>query len=167
MKAIEKLTETLAENANLYERIARITKEEKSVLGSGSLERLNELVKEKGEIAQKIKTLEQKRSALLKDIAKELGRPPGEITLKDIAKTQEYGGRYGKKLMALRQRLIKAGEDAGRANDATRSVIGGAITTVVETLQFAVGLIEPAITYSPQLSIKNSALSGRVVRKAY
>ena len=167
MKAIEKLADTLAENAELYEQIARITIEEKSVLESASLERLGEVIKEKEAVAQRIRALEKKRRALLEEIGKKLGRPPGEITLKEIADTGEYGARYGEKLMSLRERLKKAGKDAAMANDINRSVIGGAITTVLESLRFAVGLIEPAITYSPRLSIKNSALSGRLVRKSY
>lgn len=167
MKTIEKLADTLAENASLYEQIAEITKKEKSVLESFSLKRLNEVMREKEKIALKIKKLEQKRSALLKDIGKELGRKPGEITLRDIAETEEYGGRFGEKLMALRQRLIDAGKAVSTANDLNRNIIGGAITKVTESLQFAVGLIEPAITYSQKLSINSSTLSGRVVRKAY
>ncbi|MFQ5431467.1 MAG: flagellar protein FlgN [Nitrospinota bacterium] len=167
MKAIENLADTLAENAELYERIARITKKEKSVLESASLERLNELIKEKESVAQRIRTLEKKKTALLEEIGKELGRQPGELTLKEIAETKEYGTRYGERLMSLRERLKKAGEAAATANDINRSIIGGAISTVLESIRYAVGLIEPAITYSPRLSIKNSALSGRVVRKSY
>jgi len=167
MKTIENLADTLAENAELYERIAQITIEEKSVLESASLERLNEIIKEKETIAQRIRLLEKKRIALLEEVGKKLGRPPGELTLKEIADTEEYRGRYGEKLMSLRERLEKAGEAAGRANDINRSVIGGVVSTVLESIQFAVGLIEPAITYSPKLSIKHSALSGRVVRKSY
>ena len=167
MKAIENLADTLTENAELYERIARITIEEKSVLESASLERLNEVTKEKEAVAHKLRELEKKRIALLEEIGKKLGRPPGELTLKEIADTGEYRGLYGEKLLSLRERLAKAGEAAARANDINRSVIGGLISTVLESFRFAVGLIEPAITYSPQLSIKNSSLPGRVVRKSY
>lgn len=167
MKAIENLTDTLAENAELYEKIARITREEKSVLESASLERLNEVIKEKETIAQKIRSLEKKRTRLLEEVGKELGRDPGEITLRELADTEEYGSRYGGKLIALRDRLKNAGEAAARANDVNRSVIGGAISTVLESLRFATGLIEPAITYSQQLAIKSSVPSGRVVRKSY
>ena len=167
MNAIENLADTLAENAELYEKIAQITREEKSVLESASLERLNEVIKEKETIAQKISLLEKKRPKLLEEVGKELGRPPGEITLKELADTEEYGSRYGEKLIALRDRLKSAGEAAAMANDVNRSVIGGAIKTVMESLRFATGLIEPAITYSQQLAIKSSAPSGRVVRKSY
>jgi len=167
MNSIEKLADTLAENAELYERIARITREEKSVLDSASLERLGGVIKEKEKIAQEIKALENKRTALLEDIGKELGRPPGGLTLKEIADTEEYRGRYGEKLMAARERLINAGEAAGMANEVNRSVIGAAMANVMETIRFAAGLIEPAVTYSQRLSVKNSAMLGRVVRKSY
>lgn len=167
MKAIENLADTLAQNVELYEQIAHITKEEKFVLESASLERLNEVIKEKETIAQKIRTLEKKRIELLGEVAMELGIPPDTITLKEIADTKEYRERYGEKLIALRDRLKKAGEEAAIANNVNRSVISGAITTVLESLRFATGLIEPAITYSQKLAIKSSALSGRVVRKSY
>ena len=167
MNAIENLADTLAENAELYEKIAQITKEEKSVLESASLERLNEVIKEKESTAQKIRSIEKKRTKLLEEVGKELGRDPGELTLKELADTEEYGSRYGEKLIALRDRLKKAGEAATKANDINRSVIGGAIKTVLESFRFATGLIEPAITYSQKLAIKSSALSGRVVRKSY
>ena len=167
MKVIEKLAQTLAENAELYEKIAEITRKEKSVLESASLERLNEVIKEKEAVTQKIGLLEKMRTSLLKEVAKELGRTDGAITLKELADTKEYRGTYGEKLIALRERLKSAGEAAVKANDVNRSVISGAINTVLESFRFATGLIEPAITYSQKLAIKSSSLSGRVVRKSY
>lgn len=166
MKPIAQLTEILDQNAELYEQMTEKTAEEKSVLDSASFERLSEIVKAKETIALKIKMLEETRAGLMEKIGKKLGRPPGEITLKELAEMPE-NSRYREKLTALRERLKKAGDTAMKVNDFNRGLIDKAMATVGESIRYATGLIDPAVTYSPRLSLKKGATSGRMIRKSF
>ena len=166
MKTVEWLTQILAQIAELYEQMAEKTREEQSVLESASTERLNEIIKIKEEIAAGIRELENKRTSLMEKIAKKLGRSPGDITLQELANMPE-NSLYRENLMALRERLTKAGEVAAKINDFNRALLGKAISTVRDSIECAAALIEPAVTYSAELSLKNRTPSGRVVKKSY
>ena len=166
MKQVEWLTQILTQIAELYDQMAEKTREEKSVLESASMERLNEILIIKEAMAARIRELEDKRASIMEKIAKKLDRSPGDITLQELASMPE-NSLYRENLMALRERLRKTGEAAAKVNDFNRALLGKAISTVRESIEYAAGLIEPAVTYSAELSVKNRTPSGQVVKKSY
>lgn len=166
MKQVEWLTQILTQIAQLYDEMTEKIREEKSVLKSASMERLNKIIIIKESMAARIAELEDKRTSLMEKIAKKLGRSVGDITLQELANMPE-NSLYRENLMALRERLRKTGEAASKINDFNRALLGKAISTVRDSIEYAAGLIEPAVTYSAKLSLKNRTPSGRVVKKSY
>lgn len=166
MKHVERLAEILEQNAELYEQMAEKTREEQSVLESASTERLSEILIIKEAMAARIRELEDKRASLMEKIGEKLARKPGDITLLELANLPE-NSRYRAKLIAVRERLTRAGETASRINDFNRTLLNKAISTVRDSIEYAATLIDPAITYSPELSIKSRTPSGQVVKKSY
>lgn len=166
MKHVERLAEILEQNAELYEQMTEKTREEQSVLESASTERLSEILIIKEAMAARIRELEDKRASLMEKIGEKLARKPGDITLLELANLPE-NSRHRAKLIAVRERLTRAGETASRINDFNRTLLNKAISTVRDSIEYAATLIEPAVTYSAELSVKNRTPSGQVVKKSY
>lgn len=166
MKQLEKLLLLLAKSAEEYRLMAEKTEMEKGAIEKGLLENLGEIVKEKEAIGLVIKTLEGKRLELLKEIGSKAERPAVRLTLGALADMPENRA-FRKRILAIREKLLKAAERAKELNDFNRALISKAMLSVMGSIKFANGLMEPAVTYSPSREIKIRQTPGAMIKKSF
>ncbi|MBI5637393.1 MAG: flagellar protein FlgN [Nitrospinae bacterium] len=167
MKAPARLLELLDRNAHAYEELARNCDLEYQAVQACDLSRLDTLMKEKEQLALKLKMAEEARGALLEMIAAAMRRNAADITLAEIAAAPE-GRALKEKLLAAGGRLKKAMDTAREKSDFSRRLIGRALDTVVETIRYANALAGgETATYSNAKTMGGKMRSGVMVTRSY
>lgn len=166
MKQLEKLLSLLSQSAEGYRLMAEKTEMERGAIEKGRLNNLGKIVKEKQTIGLAIKTLEEKRSRLIKEMEEKAGRPVGGLTLSALADMPENRA-FRKKILAIREKLLNAAGRAKKLNDFNRAFVGKAMLSVMDSIRFAKSLTEPAVTYSSSREIKTRKTPGTMVKKFF
>ncbi len=166
MKQLEKLMEVLSQIADSYRLMAEKTEMEKGAIEKGLLKDIGKIVKEKEAVWLEIKTLEEKRLKLTKEMENKIGRPAGELTLGALADMPENRA-FRKKILTIRERLLNAAGRAKELNDFNRALLGKAMLSVIDSIKFAKSITEPAVTYSPTREIKTRKTPGTMVKRFF
>lgn len=167
MKLVARLIKLLEQNADLYEQVAEKTRMEKDIIEKGSLDELNEIVKEKERLALKIRKVDHSRLLLMEEIGASLGISPSEITLEGLAVIPKYSNS-GAKLLELRDRLKNAVKTAKELGDFNRVVLDRAMGTIKDSFMYASGLIDSkSDTYSRGMTVDSRISSGKMVTRSY
>lgn len=166
MKQLKKLLLLLSQIEEGYRLMAEKTEAEKSVIEKGRLADLGKIIKEKQAVGLAIKTLEEKRLELLKEMESKIGHTAGGLTLGALADMPE-NRTFRKKILTIREKLLKAAARAKELNDFNRALVGRAMLSVMDSIKFANALAEPAVTYSPTREIKTRKTPGTMVKKFF
>ncbi len=167
MNAATQLLELLERNAALYEDLARNCDLEQAAVKQCDLPRLGELVKEKENLALKLKMMDEARGALLGRIAQEMRRDSAALTLADVAARPQAWTVKGR-LLAAGERLKKAADAARDKSDFSRRLISRALDNVVGALRGANALAGGnAATYSNAKTLASAVRSGMMVARSY
>jgi len=94
------------------------------------------------------------------------GRAAGGLTLGALADMPENRA-FRKKILAIREKLLKAAERAKELNDFNRALINKTMLSVMGSIKFANSLMEPAVTYSPSREIKTRKTPGTMIKKSF
>ena len=167
MNATARLLELLDRGARDYEEMARICDTEQQAVQACDLPRLNKLMREKENLALRLKASEEARGALIEMIAATMKRNPAALTLAEIAAAPE-GHALKARLVAAGERLKKAASAAREKSDFSRRLIGRALDTVVEAMRCANTLAGgETATYSSAKTVGNKMRSGVMVTRSY
>ncbi|MBI5178045.1 MAG: flagellar protein FlgN [Nitrospinae bacterium] len=166
MNLVNQLAGLLEQNAQLYEQMCVKAEEEARAIQTADFARLDELLKERENLALKLRLLDENRKSLVAKIAQSIGKRGEEITLGWLADIQA-NETVKAGLLAAKDRLVAASEKAKDLSDFNRRLIGRAMTTIRESLRFASVLIGQPDTYSNGRTVAGRMPSGMMVTKAY
>lgn len=165
MTAMDELISLLEKNGSLYELLVKNSHEERKALENGAIEKLKEITAEKENITFRLKMLDEKRRALLAEIAEDLGLSDSIVTLRELADRPKYRG-FRERVMKVREKLSRVVKRTKELNDFNAKMIINGINIMRHSLQYANAREEKAVTYSNRKEMKSAGVSGAILKRA-
>ena len=162
---IRELIDILEQELQLYEcMLDRLRREKTALLGSqpGQLTRL---IEEKQVMSVQLTKLETQRQSVLSRIAVELSVPPGQLTLKMIARHVDT--LFAERILKMRLALIRVTRAVKLANEESRCLVRHCLGLVQGSISFLRQIISPPPVYGSSGGIAASRENGHLLSGQY
>jgi flagellar biosynthesis/type III secretory pathway chaperone len=133
-KFYKQLLDVLARKASLLSRFIDLLRREWKCVSDYSLEKLEEIVREKEELIARIQLLDVERESIVTNFAEAVGQPAEEVTLRLIARRKD--NPWGKQMIARRDQLMGQVETINKLNRANRDLIDHSSLTMKKSMAF-------------------------------
>lgn len=167
MNMINRLVEVLEQELNLYSMLLSTLEEENKALLTWDTATMDAKAREKESISSKIKGMGEEMRVLIAQIASDLGKSFGEISLATLAKSAENPAT-GARLMEIREKLLMISVKTNEMNNANRGLIINAVDITKKCLGYLSSLSGGAPeTYLPAKTVGNTIRSGMLLSRSY
>jgi flagellar biosynthesis/type III secretory pathway chaperone len=167
MNLINRLVDVLEQEHDLYAQLLAALEQENEALKIWDTAVIDAKVREKESISAKLKGMGEEMRVLIVQIAADMGKPLGEISLGTLAKNMENPAT-GKRLLELREKLLIISVKTAELNNANRSLIGNAVNITKKCVKFLNSLAGgTAETYLPGRTVDSKALPGMLLTRSY
>lgn len=129
---LDDLTVVLEQEAEKYQRLLALLRQERELIIKGNLQTLAELVKQGETHVLELKVIEEARLALLGRISAEAGVPLAELTLQDLI--DRVAPAHAQRFQALRERLTVLVTQLGIENEVNRVLLGRGVAGMQDSL---------------------------------
>jgi flagellar biosynthesis/type III secretory pathway chaperone len=141
----EPLVQTLDEQIKVYRHLLDVVRKEKEILVSANLDDLNENNRTKEAMLIKIRALEAERIKYASLLSVEIGLPPDEPRLLEIAR--QMGGDSGEKLRSIHSVLELLLRRVQEFNQANEILVQSALNNITGAMNAIRGTLQEKSTY--------------------
>jgi hypothetical protein len=167
MNLINRLVEVLEQELGLYSLLLSTLEEENKALMMWDTASMDAKAREKESISAKIKGMGEEMRVLIAQIASDLGKSFGEISLATLAKNAE-NPKTGARLMEIREKLLIISVKTNEMNNANRGLILNAVDITKKCLSYLSTLTGGVPeTYLPAKTVGNTIRSGMLLSRSY
>jgi flagellar biosynthesis/type III secretory pathway chaperone len=157
------LTETLAEEQQLYGSLLELAAREERAIVGGDVRILTEITDEKEQLLELLAALESERMTALTAFAAVTGHAPGEITLTEAAASLEAG--EGALLTRAGEQLRTTALELRDANDRNAALLRSSRDLVDRWIQYLRTVLTGALAYNADGGL-NDAVGRRVLDRS-
>lgn len=129
---LDDLAMVLEQEAEKYQRLLTLLRQERGLIIKGNLQTLAELVKQGETHVLELKMIEEARLALLGRISAEAGIPLAELTLQGLI--DRASPVYAQRFQALRERLTVLVTQLDTENEVNRVLLGRGVACMQDSL---------------------------------
>jgi hypothetical protein len=124
-------------------------------------------MKEKEAISAKLRVMGESMRKLIGEIALEINKPVGELTLTTLAKLHEKTPE-GNRLLTSREKLLAISAKTAELNNFNRSLLGNAVNITKKCIKYINNLTGGAAdTYSSGKIVEGKMRSGMILTRTY
>ena len=158
----DNLLDLLTGEADHYRSLLLVLEGEKKAIIASSLGELGKTVKEKEDLLLKIRTIEEQRRAVMKNLTESLGYAPHELTITKLAELVEepYSARFHSLCSDLLP-LIKTVHDVNGVN---KALLMHSVELIKSAFVFLNNLIAVNSVYYRSGRMRQNDQSGKVLR---
>ena len=168
MNAIDRLIELLELEHAVYGKLLSALEEENRALMLWHTLDISGLSRDKEELSAKLKVMGEEMREIIGNIAAETGQSVAELTLANIAKTQEDAVARDR-LMEAREKLFKLSAKTADANNSNRTLISNAVNITKRCLKYMASVAGGATeeTYSGGKLVEGKVRPGLMLTRSY
>ena len=155
---LNQFTETLAQEREVHTELLTLSEQKKDAITRNDIISLDRIVKGEEVLLSRLNQWEQKRRACVRDLAGQLGRPEGEVVLRDILPL--CGRAQQEQLETLHEELTSLLQRQLAVNDLNKRLIESRLEYINYSLETAAGAGQSFHTYGGE-----GRESGRPARK--
>lgn len=163
---LEDLTQVLGQEAEKYDALLRLLRQERDLIGKGNLQALTELVKRKETLVLELKVLQEASLALMTRVSAMCGIPMAELTLFRLADI--VPASHATSYLGLLNRVALLATKLVEENDWNAALLDRSVAYVRGSLSFLTSAVTPVPLYQgdgrvvvaqpPSLSVLNSRI---------
>lgn len=142
---LDDLAVVLEQEAEKYQRLLTLLRQERGLIIKGNLQTLAELVKQGETHVLELKVIEEARLALLSRISVEAGVPLAELTLQGLI--DHVAPAHAKRFEALRERLTVLVTQLDTENEVNRVLLGRGVACMQDSLSLMTTVMSPVPIY--------------------
>ena len=162
MNAYDNFLDLLDGEAALYRALLSVLEEEKNAIIGLNLGELGETGKKKEKLLLKIRTMEEQREIIIKDLAESLGCPPHDLTISKLAEFSE--APYSVRFKRLCSDLLPLAKTIRDVNDGNKALLRHSVALVRSSFAFLNNLITANAVYHSSGKMQQCNQSGKVLR---
>lgn len=147
MKFIDKFNEVLRDQLVIHEQLLSLSKEKKDVLISGTLSKLEDIVKEEHRLIQEVSHLEQDRYAMITQLAESLGLGVESITISFLLEVIKNDATKDR-LVKLRDDLDDTVSELAEINELNAKLLEQSLEYIQTTMELITDDPEEELFYS-------------------
>ena len=155
---LNKIINLLDNEAELFDSLLKVLKEEGRAASNANLKALNGAVERKENIIAKIRTLEKERGQVLEKLAESMSLSTDELTLSKLARMSEEP--YSSRLLITRSKLSNLTREIQITNKNNSSLIRYSLEIVRNLLSMFGNLVSTEKVYFQTGEIKKSEKTG-------
>lgn len=162
---LEDLTQVLGQEAEKYDALLRLLRQERDLIVKGNLQALTELVKRKETLVLELKVLQEASLALMTKVSVMYGIPMAELTLFRLADI--VPASHATSYLGLLNRVALLATKLVEENDWNAALLDRSVAYVRGSLSFLTSAVTPVPLYQgdgrvvaqpPSLSVVNSRI---------
>ena len=158
---LEKFLALLEGETCLYESLLSVLQKEKRAVVNSALNDLNETVKEKENLALKIRILEEERIRTTEKLANSLGYPSHPLTLTDLSELVEEP--YATRLGESRSILLSLTQSIQEINQSNRGLLSHSLELVKGSISLLNNLMHSNPVYYRSGQVQMGDQSGKIL----
>ena len=162
MNAYDSFLDLLDGEATLYRTLLSVLQEEKKAIIDANLGELGETGKKKEELLLKIRTIEEQRQIMTKDLAESLKCSPRDLTITKLADFVE--APYAVRFKRLCSDLLPLAKTIRDINDGNKALLRHSVELVRSSFAFLNNLITANTVYHSSGRMQQTNQSGKVLR---
>ena len=162
MNAYDRFLDLLDGEAALYRALLSVLEEEKKAITDANLDGLGETGKKKEKLLLKIRTIEEQRRIMIKDLAESLGCSPHGLTITKLADFVE--APYAVRFKRLCTDLLPLAKTIRDVNDGNKALLRHSVELVRSSFAFLNNLITANTVYHRSGRMQQTNQSGKVLR---
>ncbi|MGB4780842.1 MAG: flagellar protein FlgN [Candidatus Methylomirabilis sp.] len=165
MMLLEDLAQVLGQEAEKYEALLRLLRQERGLIVKGNLQALDELMKRKETLALELKVMQEARANLMIKVSVMYGIPMMEVTLFRLVDL--VPASHTTSYQALLNRLVLLATRLVEENNGNSALLDRSVAYVRGSLSFLTSVVTPVPLYQgdgrvvaqpPSLSVVNSQI---------
>lgn len=161
MNAYDDFLDLLDGEATLYRALLSVLEEEKIAIISSNLVELGETGKEKEKLLLKIRTIEEQRQLMVRDLAESLRCSPHDLTITKLA--EFVGAPYSSRFKQLCSDLLPLAKTIRDVNDGNKALLRHSVELVRSSFAFLNNLITANAVYHSSGRMQKYNQSGKVL----
>ena len=162
MNAYDDFLDLLDGEAALYRELLSVLEEEKKAIIGSNLGELGKTGKEKEKLLLKIRTIEEQRQIMIKDLAQSLGCSPQDLTITKLAEFVETP--YSVRFKRFCSDLLPLAKTVREVNDGNKALLRHSVELVRSSFAFLNNLITANAVYHSSGKMQQTNQSGKVLR---
>ena len=162
MNAYDDFLNLLDGEATLYRALLSLLEKEKIAIISSNLVELGKTGKEKEKLLLKIRTMEEQRQVIIKDLAESLGCSPHDLTITKLAEFVE--APYSVRFKRLCSDLLPLAKTIRDVNNGNKALLRHSVELVRSSFAFLNSLIAANAVYHRSGRMQQYHQSGKVLR---
>lgn len=127
---MDNLVEVLEEENAQYEKLTELSQTKKQAIIKADIRLLEEVTAQEQEITSLLKNLDNRRDAVLKDMADVLGKDFEEMTVTRLIGYLDQQPEEQKRLSVIREKILETGEKMHKANKRNEELLKQALEMV-------------------------------------